>query len=111
MLSPFTSCTGNNGSAFAGLTANTMFYNSTLGLAMFIGRFLMIVPMLAIAGSLGAQKMVGPSAGALPEDRAAVRRPLPHRWWPVCRAADRRHRHHWRPDLLPRPGAGTDRRT
>ena len=58
--------TGNNGSAFAGITANTPFYNTTLGLAMLIGRFLMIVPMLAIAGSLAAKKIVPASAGTFP---------------------------------------------
>jgi K+-transporting ATPase ATPase A chain len=68
ILYAFTSATGNNGSAFAGISANTMFYNSTLGLAMFIGRFLMIVPMLAIAGSLAAKKIVPPSAGTFPTD-------------------------------------------
>jgi len=68
ILYAFVSATGNNGSAFAGITANTMFYNSTLGLAMFIGRFLMIVPMLAIAGSLAAKKIVPPSAGTFPTD-------------------------------------------
>ena len=68
ILYAFTSATGNNGSAFAGLTANTMFYNTTLGLAMFIGRFLMIVPMLAVAGSLAAKKIVPPSAGTFPTD-------------------------------------------
>ncbi len=66
MLYAFTSATGNNGSAFAGLTANTMFYNSTLGAAMFIGRFLMIVPMMAVAGSLAAKKIVPISAGTFP---------------------------------------------
>ena len=70
ILYAFVSATGNNGSAFAGLTANTMFYNSTLGLAMFIGRFLMIVPMLAIAGSLAAKKIVPASAGTFPTDGA-----------------------------------------
>ncbi len=69
ILYAFTSATGNNGSAFAGLTANTPFYNSTLGLAMFIGRFLMIVPMLAVAGSLAAKKIVPPSAGTFPTDQ------------------------------------------
>ena len=68
ILYAFTSATGNNGSAFAGLNANTPFYNSTLGLAMFIGRFLMIVPMLAIAGSLAAKKIVPASAGTFPTD-------------------------------------------
>ncbi len=60
ILYAYTSATGNNGSAFAGLTANTPFYNTTLGLAMLIGRFLMIVPMLAVAGSLAAKKIVPP---------------------------------------------------
>jgi K+-transporting ATPase ATPase A chain len=68
ILYAFVSATANNGSAFAGLTANTMFYNTTLGLAMFMGRFLMIVPMLAIAGSLAAKKIVPPSAGTFPTD-------------------------------------------
>ena len=66
MLYAYTSATGNNGSTFAGLSANTLFYNSTLGAAMFIGRFLMIVPMLAAAGSLAAKKIVPPSAGTFP---------------------------------------------
>ena len=74
---PTPRATGNNGSAFAGLTANTLFYNVTLGMAMLLGRFLMIIPMLAIAGSLAAQ-----------EDRAG-RRSAPSRpparcssaWW------------------------------
>ena len=68
ILYAYVSTTANNGSAFAGLTANTMFYNTTLGLAMFIGRFLMIVPMMAIAGSLAAKKIVPPSAGTFPTD-------------------------------------------
>ena len=68
ILYSYVSATGNNGSAFAGLTANTFFYNTTLGLAMFIGRFLMIVPMLAIAGSLVTKKIVPPSAGTFPTD-------------------------------------------
>lgn len=66
MLYAFTSATGNNGSAFAGLSANTPFLNTTLGLAMLIGRFLMIVPMLALAGSLAAKKIVPSSAGTFP---------------------------------------------
>ncbi|HWB47784.1 MAG TPA: potassium-transporting ATPase subunit KdpA [Stellaceae bacterium] len=68
ILYAFTSATANNGSAFAGLSANTPFYNATLGLAMFIGRFLMIVPMLAMAGSLAAKKIVPASAGTFPTD-------------------------------------------
>jgi K+-transporting ATPase ATPase A chain len=68
ILYAFTSATANNGSAFAGLSANTLFYNSTLAVAMFIGRFLVIVPMLAVAGSLAAKKTVPPSAGTFPTD-------------------------------------------
>jgi len=66
ILYAYTSATANNGSAFAGLTANTPFYNLTLGAAMLIGRFLMIVPMLAIAGALAAKKIVPASAGTFP---------------------------------------------
>jgi K+-transporting ATPase ATPase A chain len=69
-LYAYTSATGNNGSAFAGLSANVPFWNTTLGLAMFIGRFLMIMPMLAIAGSLAAKKIVPVSAGTFPTDSA-----------------------------------------
>ncbi|HWP45958.1 MAG TPA: potassium-transporting ATPase subunit KdpA [Candidatus Limnocylindrales bacterium] len=64
----FTSATGNNGSAFAGLSANTLWYNTTLGLAMFIGRFFMIIPMMAIAGNLASKKIIPPSAGTFPVD-------------------------------------------
>jgi len=66
ILYAFTSATANNGSAFAGLTANTVFYNTTLGFAMLIGRFLVIVPMMAVAGSLAAKKIVPASAGTFP---------------------------------------------
>ena len=66
ILYAFTSATANNGSAFAGISANTPFFNTTLGLAMFIGRFLMIVPMMALAGSLAAKKVVPVSAGTFP---------------------------------------------
>ena len=62
----FTSATGNNGSAFAGLNANTLWYNSTLGAAMLIGRFLMIIPVLAIAGNLARKKYVPPTLGTFP---------------------------------------------
>jgi K+-transporting ATPase ATPase A chain len=58
--------TANNGSAFAGLTANTLFYNTTLGFAMLIGRFLMIVPMMAVAGSLAGKTIVPASGGTFP---------------------------------------------
>ncbi len=67
-LYAYVSATGNNGSAFAGLSANTPFWNATLGLAMFIVRFLMIIPTLAIAGSLAAKKIVPASAGTFPSD-------------------------------------------
>jgi K+-transporting ATPase ATPase A chain len=67
-LYAYVSATGNNGSAFAGLSANVPFWNDTLGLAMFIGRFLVIIPMLAIAGSLARKKIVPISAGTFPTD-------------------------------------------
>ncbi len=66
ILYAFTSGTGNNGSAFAGLSANTLFYNVTIGLSMLIGRFLYIVPMMAVAGSLAAKKTVPASSGTFP---------------------------------------------
>ena len=67
-LYAFTSAAGNNGSAFAGLNANTPFYNLLLGVAMFFGRFLMIVPILGMAGSLAAKKKLAESAGTFPVD-------------------------------------------
>ncbi|MET0376369.1 MAG: potassium-transporting ATPase subunit KdpA [Rhizorhabdus sp.] len=66
ILYAFTSAVGNNGSAFAGLTANTPYYNGLLGVAMWFGRFFIIVPMLAIAGGLAAKKYVPESAGSFP---------------------------------------------
>src|ERR1700716_452670 len=66
ILYAFSSGTGNNGSAFAGLTANSAWYNTTLGVAMLFGRFLMIVPILALAGSLVAKRVSPPGAGTLP---------------------------------------------
>jgi len=66
ILYAFTSGTGNNGSAFAGISANTYWYNTTIGLAILIGRFLMIVPMLAVAGNLATKKLVPPSLGTFP---------------------------------------------
>ena len=97
VLYAYTSATGNNGSAFAGLSANMPFWNATLGLAMFIGRFLMIIPMLAVAGSLVQQ-----------EDRAGLGRHLPDRQPAVRRPGGRRDPDHRRTDLLPggltRPG-------
>jgi K+-transporting ATPase ATPase A chain len=66
VLYAFTSGAGNNGSAFAGLNANTPWYNVTLGLTMLVGRFLMIVPALAIAGSMVGKKIVPPGPGTFP---------------------------------------------
>ncbi|MGI4878995.1 MAG: potassium-transporting ATPase subunit KdpA [Janthinobacterium lividum] len=66
ILYAFTSAVGNNGSAFAGLTASTPFYDGLLGVAMWLGRFFVIVPMLAIAGSLAAKRVVPESAGSFP---------------------------------------------
>ncbi|HEU4712363.1 MAG TPA: potassium-transporting ATPase subunit KdpA [Pyrinomonadaceae bacterium] len=66
ILYAFTSGTGNNGSAFAGISANTLWYNTAIGLAMLFGRFIMIVPMLAIAGNLARKKTVPPSLGTFP---------------------------------------------
>ncbi len=66
ILYAFTSGSGNNGSAFAGLTANTGFYNLTIGLAMLIGRFLYIIPIMAIAGSMALKKAVPQSSGTFP---------------------------------------------
>ena len=66
VLYAYTSGTANNGSAFAGLSANTPWYNITIGLAMLMGRFMVIVPALAIAGSLAAKKTVPESSGTLP---------------------------------------------
>ena len=66
ILYAFTSAVANNGSAFAGLTANTPFYNGMLGVAMWIGRFFIIIPMLAVAGSLAAKKYTPETAGSFP---------------------------------------------
>ncbi len=66
ILYAFTSAVANNGSAFAGLTANTPYYNAMLGVAMWVGRFFIIVPMLAIAGSLAAKRYTPETAGSFP---------------------------------------------
>ncbi|MBS0237186.1 MAG: potassium-transporting ATPase subunit KdpA [Proteobacteria bacterium] len=66
MLYLFTSSTANNGSAFGGITGNTPFYNVTGAIAMFVGRFFMIIPALAIAGSMAEKKIVPPSVGTFP---------------------------------------------
>jgi K+-transporting ATPase ATPase A chain len=66
ILYAYTSAAGNNGSAFAGLNANTHWYNSTLGITMLVGRFLMMIPMLAVAGSLATKKIAPESLGTFP---------------------------------------------
>jgi K+-transporting ATPase ATPase A chain len=68
ILYAYTSAAGNNGSAFAGLTANSPWWNSTLGIAMLLGRFAYIAPVLAIAGSIAAKPKLAPTAGTLPSD-------------------------------------------
>ena len=97
VLYAFMSAANNNGSAFAGLSANTGFYNTALGLVMLAGRFIPIVLALGLAGSLAA-----PAAG--PRDRRHPAHPPPA----VRRDARRRRHHRRRPDLLPRAGARTD---
>ncbi len=66
VLYAFSSATGNNGSAFAGFNTNTMYLNTTMGIAMFVGRFLMLIPLLAAAGSLARKRVVPASAGTFP---------------------------------------------
>lgn len=70
ILYAFTSCAANNGSAFAGLNTNTVFYNITQGFDMLIGRFVPIAAVLAVAGSLARKKAVPPSSGTFPTDSA-----------------------------------------
>jgi potassium-transporting ATPase potassium-binding subunit len=69
ILYAYTEGTANNGSAFAGLSANTVFYNLTIALAMLIGRFIFVIPLLAVAGSLAQKKLLAPSAGTFPTNR------------------------------------------
>jgi K+-transporting ATPase ATPase A chain len=66
ILYAFSSAAGNNGSAFAGLTANAPWYDTTMGIAMFMGRFGYLIPVMAIAGSLAAKTKLAPSAGTFP---------------------------------------------
>jgi K+-transporting ATPase ATPase A chain len=68
ILYAFSSVTGNNGSAFAGLSGNTLYYNTTLGVAMWLGRFIFVIPVLALAGSMVKKKIVPVSAGTFPTD-------------------------------------------
>ena len=99
ILYAFTSAGNNNGSAFAGITANTQFMNTALGIAMLIGRFLLIIPTLAIAGSLARKDKVPASAGTFPTTT-----PL------FAGAALRRDRHRGRTDVLPGARARSHRR-
>jgi len=69
ILYAYTEGTANNGSAFGGLSANTMFYNLTIAGAMLIGRFIFVIPLLAVAGSLAQKKLLAPSAGTFPTNR------------------------------------------
>jgi potassium-transporting ATPase potassium-binding subunit len=69
ILYAFTSGTGNNGSAFAGISANTLYYNTTIAGAMLMGRFIFVIPLLAVAGSLAQKKLLAPSAGTFPTNR------------------------------------------
>jgi potassium-transporting ATPase potassium-binding subunit len=68
LLYAYTSATGNNGSAFAGLSANVPYWNSTLGVAMLLGRFAYVLPVLAMAGSIALKPKLAPTAGTLPTD-------------------------------------------
>ena len=95
----YASATANNGSAFAGLSANVPFWNTTLGLAMFIGRFMVIDADAGGGGFAGEE-----------EDRAGLGRHVPHPQPAVRRPGDRRDHHHRRVDLLPGRRARPDRR-
>jgi K+-transporting ATPase ATPase A chain len=68
ILYAFSSTTGNNGSAFAGLTGNTLYYNTTLSVAMWLGRFIFVIPILALAGAMAGKKVVPASAGTFATD-------------------------------------------
>jgi K+-transporting ATPase ATPase A chain len=68
ILYAYSSATGNNGSAFAGLSANVPYWNTTLGIAMYLGRFATVLPVLALAGALAAKPKLAPSAGTFPTD-------------------------------------------
>ena len=94
----YTSQTGNNGSAFAGITGNTLWYNTTGGLAMLIGRYFIIIPMMAVAGSLVAKKIVPASSGTFPTHGGLF-----------VGLVDRRHPHRWRPLVLPGARTRADR--
>ena len=96
ILYAYTSGTGNNGSAFAGISANTYWYNTTIGIAMLFGRFLMIIPMLALAGNL-ARRIC-----------AAVTRHVSCHDATLRDASCKRHRDCWCTDVFPCIEPGTD---
>ena len=99
ILYAFSSATGNNGSAFAGLSGNTLYYNTTLEIGMWLGRYLFVIPILALAGSMVKKKVI-----------PAERRHLPHRHAAVRGAARRRGAGGRRAHVLPRAGARPDPR-
>ncbi len=99
ILYAFSSAAGNNGSAFGGLAVNTDFYNYALAICMFAGRFAIIVPVLAIAGSMAVKKVAPPSPGTFPDHRRHLRG-----------AAHRRRAHRRRAHLFPRARARADQR-
>ena len=118
ILYAYTSTAANNGSAFGGLTGNTPWYNITLGISLLMGRFLVIIPALAIAGSLVTKKRVPSSAGTFPTDGPlfvglligtilVVGGHVPHRWTAVRRPAGRYDRDRRGSHLLPGAGART----
>ena len=95
----YASTNANNGSAFAGLNGNTLWFNTTLGLAMLLGRFAYVVPVLALAGASGGEEENPGVGGHVPDRRSAVRRPV-----------GRRDRHPLPPAIFPRPLARAGRR-
>ena len=100
MLYAYTSTNGNNGSAFAGLTAITPFYNWTMGIVMLIGRFAEVIPVLAFGGALVRKRVVPAGLGTFPTTGPLFVAP-----------DDRRDPDRWRADLLPGLLTGADRRT
>jgi K+-transporting ATPase ATPase A chain len=96
ILYAFASATGNNGSSFAGLSTNTVFYNMTLVGAMLMGRFIYVIPLLAVAGSLAQKKRIAPSGRVGSDAQPAIRRII-----------GRRRADHGRPRLFPRRVART----
>ena len=100
ILYAYASATGNNGSSFAGLSTNTLFYNTTLAAAMLIGRFLLVIPLLAVAGSLARKKAHCAVDRVLADAQPAIR-------WVIGRSgADL-----WQSKLLSSPIAGASERT